>query len=187
MRLSASCAALVAACTLAASAAHAQRGASLPIELGIDGGVTFGLGDADYTRIALPGQRFRVGFFTSDAISIEPAIALNYVSTGDTHSTDFVGDVGVLFHTSPTAGGSRVYLRPFAGLETISFSSDNPNVDDSTTQFHLGAGVGIKVPLANRLRARFEANFLHGFDSSGAGDTSGNAIGLTAGLSFFTR
>jgi hypothetical protein len=40
----------------------------------------------------------------------------------------------------------------------------------------------MKVPLANRLASRFEANFAHNF-----GDFSSNQIGLLAGLSFFTR
>ena len=46
-----------------------------------------------------------------------------------------------------------------------------------------GAGVGIKIPFADRrLATRMEANYAHGFSSGGS-----NQIGLTLGLSFFTR
>jgi hypothetical protein len=53
---------------------------------------------------------------------------------------------------------------------------------ESTTNGRLGAGLGMKVPLVNRLASRFEANFAHIF-----GDFSSNQSGLLAGLSFFTR
>jgi hypothetical protein len=189
MRLSVLPAALVAACALAASDAHAQRGAKLPVELGIDGGVTFGLDDPKVTQITIPGQRFRIGFFMSDAVSLEPAVALNYLSADDVSSTDFAGELGVLLHAAPGASGSRFYVRPFAGFDYVRFHDDRATNggSSSATRTDIGAGVGIKTPIASRLHARFEANFAHRFDDSDVGDNSGNQLGLRAGLSFYTR
>jgi hypothetical protein len=67
-------------------------------------------------------------------------------------------------------------VRPFVGI--VGFNG--PGDDDSDAV--LGAGIGMKVPLVNRLAARFEANFAHRF-----GEPDFNQLGLLAGLSFFTR
>ena len=172
--------ATLAALTLTAAAALAQDSAPRPLELGIDAGVTIGLGDNDGTSIDLPVQAFRVGFPISPRVSLEPKISLNVLTgNGDTF-TSYREELGLLYHL----GSSRYpgayhragpYLRPFAGL--VGFSDG----DDATGGI-LGAGIGLKMPLVSRLSSRFEANFAHRF-----GDFEGNEIGLLAGLSFFTR
>ena len=163
---------------------HAQGAApAQPIELGIDGGIAFGLDSPHYTAIALPGQRFRVGFFTRENLSIEPSAAINYLHVGGVSSTGLLLDGSVLYHFAPTTSGSRVYLRPYVGVDYARASSDNGS--DSQTQLHFGGGLGVKVPLVPRLATRLEANLEHALK---AGNTPANTLlGLSVGLSFFTR
>ncbi len=170
-----------AAVLLASTRASAQR----PIELGIDAGVSIGLGDNSVTVINIPAQAFRIGFFFDDNLSLEPKIALNTITgSGDTF-TSYLFELGLLYHFYREGYGRRVYpppglrsafyVRPFVGIVGTSDGGSN-------TDAILGAGIGMKVPLVSRLASRFEANFAHRF-----GDPSQNQIGLLAGLSFFTR
>jgi hypothetical protein len=170
----------VAVIALTAAAAGAQAPAPRSLELGIDAGITIGLGDNSVTTIDIPAQAFRVGFPISPRTSIEPKLQLHLVSgNGDTFTT-YRGELGLLYHL----GSSRypgayqragLYVRPFLGI--VGFSDG-----DSQTSGLLGAGLGFKMPLVSKLSSRFEANFAHRF-----GDASSNEIGLLAGLSFFTR
>jgi hypothetical protein len=168
----------IAAIALAAAAAGAQSPA--PLELGIDAGITIGLGDNSVTTIDIPAQAFRVGFPISPRTSIEPKLQLHLVSgNGDTF-TSYRGEIGLLYHLGsgryPGAyQRAGLYVRPFVGV--VGFSDG-----DSQTSGLLGAGLGYKIPLVAKLSSRFEANFAHRF-----GDASSNEIGLLAGLSFFTR
>lgn len=168
----------VAAIAFASLPAAAQ--APRPLELGIDAGVTIGLGDNSVTEIDIPVSAFRVGFPITPRSSIEPKLRLNVTSgSGDTF-TSYRAEVGWLYHfgTSRYPGAYQragLYVRPFAGL--VGFSDG-----DSNTSGLLGAGLGYKMPIISRLSSRFEANFAHLF-----GDADSNQIGLLAGLSFFTR
>lgn len=172
---------ILAAMTLVTSAANAQ---DRPVELGIDAGLSVGLGDNSVTRINIPAQAFRVGFFIQDNVSLEPKIAINTVSgNGDTF-TSYLAELGLLYHfyrpgvrpRSYAGPRSAVYVRPFAGIVGTSGG------DNSDTNGLIGIGVGMKVPLVSRLASRFEANIAHTF-----GDFSSNELGILAGLSFFTR
>ncbi len=157
-----------------------------PIELGVDAAVTIGLGDNSVTVVDIPAQAFRAGFFLNDRISLEPKFGLTTISGGGDTFTSYLAELGLLLHfyrarmradrypyPSPL---SAFYVRPFVGV--LGTSAEGPNI----TNGRVGAGLGMKVPLANRLASRFEANFAHVF-----GDFDSNEIGLLAGLSFFTR
>lgn len=161
-----------------------------PIELGVDAGVTVGLGDNSVTVISIPVQAFRIGFFLDENVSLEPKFGLNTITgSGDTF-TSYAAELGLLWHFfrepererrgrviySGPGPRSSFYVRPFVGIVGTSGGGD------SDSDAVLGAGVGMKVPLVNRLAARFEANFAHQF-----GDPDFNTLGLLAGLSFFTR
>ena len=163
------------ALALTASSASAQRASRL-VELGVDGGITFGLGDPNVTVVSLPVQAFRVGFFISDRVSIEPRVNFNSVSGGGGSVQTYVVELGALFHPGGFRGRG-LYIRPFGGI--IGFNSDP--VDD--TDGYLGAGVGFRFPFADRrLATRVEGNLAHQF--SDGGNTS---LGILFGLSFFTR
>ena len=164
----------------------AEARAQNPIELGIDAGVSIGLGDNSVTVINIPAQAFRIGFFFDDNMSLEPKISLNTITGSGNTFTSYLFEVGLLYHFyretvgrrvyPPTGLRSAFYVRPFAGI--VGTSGGDPSNTDAV----LGAGIGMKVPLVSRLASRFEANFAHRF-----GDASQNQIGLLAGLSFFTR
>ncbi len=163
----------------ASASARAQTGPR-PLELGIDAGVTIGLGDDAFTVISLPAQSFRVGFPISPRTSLEPKLSINIITgNGDTF-TSYRGELGLLYHLGsdryPGAyQRAGLYVRPFVGI--VGFADG-----DSDSAGILGGGVGYKFPIISRLSSRFEANFAHEF---GNGDA--NEIGLLAGLSFFTR
>jgi hypothetical protein len=172
-----------------ASSAGAQGTQPLPIELGIDGGVAISLDDPNTTAVSLPVQQFRVGFFVSPRVSLEPAVSFNYVNIEDFGSaTDLSLDLGLLLHLSPDRTRSQMYLRPFAGINRVSAEADDElgGGDDSATQLSAGGGLGVKMPFAGgRLAGRLEAVFAHGFENDDF--ASRNQAGLAVGLSFLTR
>lgn len=155
-----------------------------PVELGMDAGATIGLGDNSVTVVEIPQRAFRIGFFFTDRISLEPKFGLTTISGGGDTFTSYLAELGLLYHFYRTRTRTDLYpsplaafyVRPFVGLTGFS------DGDDSDANGRIGAGLGMKVPIASRLASRFEANFAHNF-----GDFSSNEIGLLAGLSFFTR
>jgi hypothetical protein len=72
-----------------------------------------------------------------------------------------------------------VPVQDFRGLNFLKIGSE------SDTQLALGGALGVKIPIGERLATRLEGSFTHGFESSGSG--GGSALGLTVGLSFYTR
>jgi hypothetical protein len=172
--------------SLVATVASAQSTAPRPLELGIDAGVTIGLGDNAITQIDIPVSAFRVGFPISPRTSLEPKIRLNIATGNDVTVTSYRAEVGLLYHLGsdryPGAyQRAGVYARPFLGIVGASIDVDDGD-DDSDSAGLLGIGLGWKHPLVSRLSSRLEANFAHQF-----GDGDFNEIGLLAGLSFFTR
>jgi hypothetical protein len=169
------------ALAVTAPAASAQRSAqrgSAPIELGIDGGVTFGLNNPKTTLVALPAQDFRLGFFLTDKVEVEPRFNINSIHGGGTSVTTYAFEVGVLLEPEGDRVGKGIYLRPLMGVSGVNLSPGASNNSGYT-----GVGFGLKLPFADRrLATRLEANYEHGFSNGGA-----NRIGLLAGLSFFTR
>lgn len=145
-----------------------------PIELGIDAGGTFDLSGSNAIAVGVPVQDLRVGIFVSDAVSLEPRLALNFLDDGGSSVTAIAAQLGPVIHFSPDRSRAQGYIRPFGGINYIT---------DVGSVFTAGAGLGYKLPLAERLAARVEASYVHGFDSFYGGD----ALGLLVGLSFFTR
>jgi hypothetical protein len=146
-------------------------------ELGMDAGASFGLGDNSGTTIAIPAQQLRIGFFVSPAFSIEPTFGLVSHSGGGLGSvTSYAIGAGLLYHLSTNRATNQLYLRPFVEVDGVSVGGTNGGSNSITI---VGMGVGVKVPLRDRIASRFEANFAHADGS--------DAIGLLAGLSFYTR
>jgi outer membrane protein with beta-barrel domain len=167
-----------------ASSAEAQRSSrrgSTSVELGIDGGVMFGLDDPATTVISLPVQDFRVGFLVSPTWELEPRFNLTSIHGGGISATSYSFEAGVLYQPGGDRVGKGLYGRPFLGFTGVSASGSG--VSGSTNNGFGGVGVGLKLPWNDRrLATRMEANYTHGF-----GDGGGNAIGVLIGLSFFTR
>ena len=176
--------AVLAATLAVASPAAAQR----QIELGVDAGATFGLGDQSFFSIVLPASRFRVGFFQPGSrLSIEPAARLGYSKQeGSDGAFTYELEMGALYHfspivvttTEPGTTSSRVnspYVRPFVGLSGFSAGESSAN------EFSIGAGLGTKIPWRRDLSLRFEANLGYALDAEAL------RVGVLAGLSFFPR
>jgi Outer membrane protein beta-barrel domain len=168
---------LAALSILALSAsASAQRSGSMANpspEIGVDAGITFGLSDPNVTTIDIPAQHIRMGFFVSPALSIEPMLGLTSISGGGETATIYNIGVGALYHFSASRATNQFYVRPFVNI--LGFSGGGT----SDSQAAFGVGGGLKIPVRDRIATRFEANFMH---------TDGSdAIGLLAGLSFYTR
>ncbi|MFL5577520.1 MAG: hypothetical protein ACJ79S_16310 [Gemmatimonadaceae bacterium] len=176
----------VAALVLASPApALAQR----TLELGLDAGAVFGLGDVSSIDINLPGSRFRVGYFPNPGStwSLEPAAALSWNKVEDEDGIfTYDLELGALYHFRPfviatternevIARLSSTYVRPFVGFTGFTGGGADDN------EFSAGAGIGLKVPWRRDLAWRLEANLGYGFDNDAA------RIGLLAGLSFFSR
>lgn len=167
----------------ASPTAHAQRSSrgSNPIELGVDGGILFGLDNPKTTVVALPVQDFRIGFLVTDRLAFEPRAHLNMLSGGGARLTTYGFEIGLVYSPAGDRVGRGLYGRPFMGITGFSTSGGGPGTSDSNG--YAGLGVGLKLPFADRrLATRLEANYAHGFSSGGT-----NQIGLLFGLSFFTR
>lgn len=166
---------------LVATSAGAQTTQSAnPVELGIDAVIASTVGSSpNVTQVSIPDAEFRVGFFVSNDLSIEPRVGVSSISGGGSTFTSYNGELGLLYHfVSGERPGTGVYVRPFAGFAGTSGGGND-------TQAHIGVGLGTKIPFADRLATRLELNYGHAF-STGNG-TGGNLIGASVGLSFFTR
>ena len=176
-----------------APAAYAQDTAPRPIELGIDAAIRYRTADdANLTSLEIPIPSFRVGFLLSDQLSLEPfgrigwqRVSIEDPLPGQDDSDSFTTydlGIGALFHFAPDRTRTQPYLRPFVGISGFSGGGGD---DDSASQLSFGAGIGLKMPVADRLGWRIEATYTRlGEDEPFEG---GNIFGLLFGLSFFTR
>ena len=155
------------------------------LELGLDAGAVFGLGDVSSISLTLPAGRARVGLFLHNYArwSVEPAASLTFT---DAEGADGVLlynlEAGALYHFRAPGelgqfeerrGRSVAYVRPFVNFTGATGGGDS--------EISIGSGLGLKVPWRAQLAFRFEANVGYGFDNEAG------RIGAFAGLSFFTR
>jgi len=181
------CGILAALTLLVTTGAWAQQGA---VELGIDASVVFSMqSDLDgfeapnVTSVNVPEPRFRVGYFASDNVEIEGSVLFNYTKFEESDGItafDLAGGINYHFGVDPQA--SRFYLTAF-GV----WSMFDPGEGDSLSQFGLGGGVGVKVPLTNQLAFRAEADYVYGFESADDGIPASSNIAGFFGFSFFTK
>ena len=168
-----------------------------PIELGMDASLNFQLSQdaGKSTSLFLPtgplagglvtgaNKSFRVGFFVSPTISIEPAVSLMWFKPNGGSATRLVGlGLGSLIHFSGDSDRAQVYVRPYVGLDHAK-SGDAESVE----RFSAGGGIGVKVPVANRLKLRLEGAFVHGFSNDTKGVASENVVALMFGFSYYTK
>ncbi len=163
---------LIAGIAASASVASAQTPERL-LELGTDAGLDISLSGPSQTTFVIP-KSVRAGLFLSPKWSIEPSLALATASSNGSSATNWDFRAGALYHFSkkPNRVGGGAYVRPFLAILG--------NKDD--TKAGLGGGVGYKFKLYERLSARTEANLAHVF-----GDDGQTFMGLSVGLSYFTR
>lgn len=172
---------------LALTPALAQAQSSHPIEFGVDAGVSFTTGDPKVTTISVPLQSLRVGFYLSERVAIEPALAFNYAKSGDFSFSTLSPELGLLYDLTESRREPQFFVRPFAGV--IRTAADDGTGSESVTVSHVGAGVGVKVPFGSveRFAWRIEALYDHSFANTDKAIEAENAFGLKLGLSFFTK
>lgn len=169
----------IVALSASASAQRSSYSANPSPEIGMDAGLTFLLTTPSQTVFSVPLQQVRMGFFVSPVLSIEPVVGFTSVSGGGVSGTDYMLGAGLLYHFSPSRAANQFYVRPFLSVN----GSSGDLGSGSSVAF--GVGGGIKMPLHDRIATRFEANFAHDGGRNGGG--SSDAIGLLAGLSFYTH
>lgn len=165
---------------MAAAPLHAQRGNSTPVELGIDGAITrVSTNGPSYTRVAIPMESFRVGFFVSPRVSVEPAMRVLWVKQGDNSATSFDLNAGLMLHTRRVRGAPQLFLRPLVGMTGMN------SEDDSRNQPYIDIGGGLKVHGANRLAFRTSLEYQHALESRPL--PTQDRVSLLFGVSYFTR
>jgi hypothetical protein len=164
--------------------------AQKPIELGLDPlGLALTFIDADLagsftnTSVFMPNGRFRIGFFASDVISIEPVLSLNFEDLEDVGSAISTNALlTALFHFTKDRTKPQGYVRPGVGVSIFDTSES-----DAQGQVSTGVGVGVKLPIGgvDRLLARIEGFFNHAFKNDNV--FGSNSILVLFGLSFLTK
>ena len=177
----------IAAITLAVSlglavSAEAQR----PIELGVDGTIARVTSDGgDFTTIAVPLGRVRAAFYLSDLIALEPSLGFSWVDTDDASATSINLGAGLLYHFKADPTVVRPFIEGNVQLAYEKVSVDALDIDESDTQFAIGGGVGVKIPMVSRMDLRLEAFVQHALESDAL--FSSTTFGALFGFSFYTR
>lgn len=169
-----------------AIAAPAQ--AQHPVEIGMDGGLVWTSPDVDGVDstldFTLPFQLIRAGFFINDHFSIEPMLGFDRQDFGDDFTITQANLLASgLYHFTTSRTQPQFYAQVGGGLSYISVSDDTDS--ESDTQWMLGFGAGVKLPMMNRLATRLGVLYLRAFESDFMPDA--NQIRGTVGLSFYTR
>jgi hypothetical protein len=139
-----------------------------------------GTKSASTNLFEFPVSAVRVAFPLSTGFALEPSANLQYSSTNGQTLLTLTGDLGLLIDLTHDPKEWRWYVRPAIGVQHLSSSGFN-----TTDRPILSAGLGARVPLTDRISARYEARYQWIGKSSSA--SSQNGIGLLAGISVFTR
>ena len=170
---------VLAACSvLMPSAALAQ---GRPIEIGFNSGIGVSFaGGSNAIEVAVPVQTVRVGFFVADQISLEPAVGFTLVKPEDFDASyQLSAALSGLYHLSASNARAQPYVRAQGQFLLAGAGGE------SASQFGVGGGIGVKLPLVERLAARVEASIGYRFEND-------DFVGVTTvaglfGFSFFTR
>ena len=146
--------------------------AQRPVEIGMDAAFQF-LFEGPWT-LSVPIQQARFGFMVSDRLSVEPRFAFSHFDNGAS-VTALQAGLHLLHYFQPMAAGARPYV-----TEGVTFLFLDVG-GASDTQFQLGAGIGVLLPIVSRLFWRLEARYDRAFSPRG------NGVAALFGLSFFTR
>jgi hypothetical protein len=130
------------------------------------------------TQLSLPISNLRIAFPTDAPFEPEFAAGLVYSTTSGRSTTTFAGDMGLLWELSHDLDGGW-FVRPAIGWQR-SQATGTPTLSRAT----LGAGIGARVGMTDRIASRFEARYTYLTEAQGV---SANAIGFLAGISVYTR
>lgn len=161
--------------TLLAAPAYAQDHSLF--ELGVDGSFSYRFTSPSQTILNLPVSRFRAGVFLSPQLAIEPSASVSSSNSSGIRFTSMTTGLALLYQFSPSRLTAQPYVRPFVEY-TRSSSSVNGQANSQSTAA-IGAGLGLKIPLSNRLMWRLEGAY--------ANQVGDSRVAALVGLSFFTR
>jgi hypothetical protein len=121
-----------------------------------------------------------VGFVTTDQLSIEPAVSLVFAKPEDVDAIYELGfTLSGLYHFVPDVTRAQPYLRG-QGQVVLAGSGG-----ESVSQLGVGGGLGVKIPIVERLVFRLEGSYGHRFEND---DLVGmDTVAGLFGFSFFTR
>ena len=177
---------LTLAIVIAATASQSAQGGTIK-EIGVDGSFTmttfnnpgfFAL--ADITDIRFP-TRVRIGWFSTETLSIE--ISAAYVSTnqGANTLTVFGATIGIAIHFTPVTKGGAMYFQPIMGIDRVSLSIGSRS--DSDTQLGIGAALGLKSFKLHGVGMRGDFFLIRRLETQKSLATT--TAGLQLGFSFF--
>jgi hypothetical protein len=155
---------------------------SRDLEVGLDGGLQYAF-DSDIATFDVPIQRIRLAFPAGNRLALEPALSFAYADLDGSSSTALRVQLGGLYALS-RASLEGAFLRPFVGLGITDIEIDGL-VNEDVTTLEIGAGIGSRSGIGDRLMLRFEGNLRGSFPSDDLEDDI--VLGATVGLSFFTK
>lgn len=201
---------MLALAALAVPGELTAQGRAGAVELGFDAGVEFsnvedldidGDGTAeefgDELNLGIPIQRFRVGYHASNKISVEPSIGLDYLKiedpTDDSDDADLsrtevqIG-LAVLIHFLSDPDNPVAYgiLRGTYNLFDENVGDTDDDEEDSVTQAGVAAGIGVKLPAADKLDVRLEGTYERRFENDDDLLPSSNNYQVNVGFSWYT-
>jgi len=164
--------------------ASAQQGVT---ELGVDMAFayeteseTFGIflpAGGTLENLVGPQGSVRAGFFLSDAVSLEPATSLSFLSGGGDTFTSWALALKLMLHLQTDPSKARPYLAAGGTLNLVDGGGD------SASQLGVVVDVGVKLPIAERIGARLAASYTHGFDNNDF--ASRNVLAAIFGISMY--
>jgi hypothetical protein len=175
---------LTALVVASAGSAVAQKGVT---ELGVDMAVAYET-ESEIFSIMLPGGgttenlygpqgAFRLGFFLSDAVSLEPATSLSLLSGDGETIWSWAFATKLLYHFTADPSVTRVYLA-FGGTFTLFDFGE-----ESNTQFGASLDLGAKLPISDRVGGRIAASYTRAFENDDF--NTRNILAAIFGISVF--
>ena len=161
------------------------HGQARPLELGLDGAISFsrvdgvgGSGSSSVQSWAFPAQRLRAGFFPADRVQLQLTMAFSVADWGEVSTVRFSVGMGAAYQL--TGEGARSGLFTSGG-----FAVDLLSHNGSDAQWTVGGGIGYKAPLGDRLAFRPAIEIGRSFASTLR--TGATTVSGLVGFSFFTR
>ena len=200
----------VTAITLAALAGPRvldAQGRAGGVELGFDAGLEFsnvedleldgedGVEFGDQVNVGIPIQRFRVGYHASDHVSVEPSIGLDFTKIEDPTDDEDEDDrsvttldlgLAVLIHFLADPDNPVAYGIARGTYHLLDVNLGDDGDGDSASQFGAAAGIGIKLPAADRLDVRLEGTYERRFEHEDDFLPASNNYQARVGFSWYT-
>jgi hypothetical protein len=158
---------------------------SRTVELGL------GLGHAgtqvfrgdDRTNLRAPAASFRVGWYLSNNLALEPGLAVTSYDADGARIASLGVELGLPYTFGSVYSRQAFYVRPVVGADLL-FGNDAASFDGET-QVGAGAGLGFKLRIAERIALRLEYNARYIFPRNPPRDLL--RMGGFIGVSYFTR